>query len=186
MENVTDVSAQSTSAARESVSTRHNTVNVVDEYVDRERRKCNLVVYGLAESIESSTTESGSKDASGFQELTKDIKVNNVQVTKVSRLGKIQTGKQRPLSVDSERAKWSVLKSAPMLRRCARWQSDFISPDLTIKEREIKRALYQELKRRKEAGEKDLVIKRGKIINRRGREGSDYPTTAVMELSSTS
>ena len=41
-----DVSAQSTSAARESVSTKHNIVDVVD--------------------------------ASDFQELIKDIKVNNV------------------------------------------------------------------------------------------------------------
>ena len=154
-----DVSAQSTSAARESVSTRHNIVDVVDEYVDREQWKCNLVVYGLPESIESSTTKSGSKDASDFQELIKDIKVNNVQVTKVSRLGKIQTGKQRLLlvTVDSEITKWSVLKSAPTLRKSARWRSVFISPDLTIKECEIKRALYQELKRHKEAGEKTLL-----------------------------
>ena len=35
MENVMDVSAQSTSAARESDSTRHNIVDIVDEYADR-------------------------------------------------------------------------------------------------------------------------------------------------------
>ena len=63
-----------------------------------------------------------------------------------------------------------------MLRKSAKWQSVFISPDLTIKEREINRALHQELKRRKEAGEKDLVIKRGKIINGQAREGPDHPT----------
>ena len=93
-----------------------------------------MVIYGLPESLESSTTESGFKDANGFQELTKDIKVNNVHVIKVSRLGKIQTGKQRPLlvTVDSERIKWSILKSAPMLRKSSKWQSVFISPDLTI------------------------------------------------------
>ena len=37
--------------------------------------------------------------------------------------------------------------------------------------------LHQELKRRKEAGEKDLVIKRGKIIKRQAREGPNHSTT---------
>ena len=116
-------SAQSTSTARVSDLTRHNIVDAVDEYVDCKQLKCNLVIYDLPESLESSTTESGFKDASGFQELAKDIKVNNVQVIKVSRLGKIQTGKQRPLlvTVDSERIKWSILKSAPMLWKSSKW-----------------------------------------------------------------
>ena len=51
--------------------TRHNIVDAADKYVNRERWKCNLVVYGLPESLESSTTESGSKDTSSFQEVTK-------------------------------------------------------------------------------------------------------------------
>ena len=51
----------------------------------------------------------------------------------------------------------------------------YVSPDLTMKEREINRALHQELKRRKEAGEKDLIIKRGKIINRQAGDSPNQP-----------
>ena len=42
----------------------------------------------------------------------------------------------------------------------------YISPDLTPKEREINRQLHTELKRRKQAGETNLMIKRGKIITK--------------------
>ena len=55
----------------------------------------------------------------------------------------------------------------------------YITPDLTIKEREINRALHQELKRRKEAGEKDLIIKRGKIINKQA--GSDQLHNLILD-----
>ena len=163
-----------TNKPRVTESAKHNIVDAVDEYVNRKRQKCNIVVYGLPES---STTESGSKDARGIQDLIKDMKVNNAQVTKVSRLGKIQPNKPRPLlvTVDNERNKWLLLKSAPMLRKIPKWQSVYVSPDLTMKEREINRALHQELKRRKEAGEKDLIIKRGKIINRQAGDGPNQP-----------
>ena len=66
-----------------------------------------------------------------------------------------------------------------MLRKIPKWQSVYVSPDLTMKEREINRALHQELKRRKEAGEKDLIIKRGKIINRQAGDGPNQPAVQL-------
>ena len=40
-----------------------------------------------------------------------------------------------------------------------------INPDLTLMERQEEYALLSELRRRKNAGEADLMIKRGKIVN---------------------
>ena len=119
----------SINTVRVSQLTRHNIVDAADKYVNRERWKCNLVVYGLPESLESLTTESGSKDTSSFQEVTKNIKVKNAQVIKVSWLDKTQPNKQGPLLVtaDSERTKWSILKTAPMLRKVPKWQSVYFS-----------------------------------------------------------
>ena len=65
----------SINTVRVSELTRHNIVDAADKYVNRERWKCNLVVYGLPESLESLTTESGSKDTSSFQEVTKIYKL---------------------------------------------------------------------------------------------------------------
>ena len=83
LDNVMDTSASPTNKPRVTESAKHNIVDAVDEYVNREWRKCNIVVYGLPES---STTESGSKDARGIQDLIKDMKVNNAQVTNIKYL----------------------------------------------------------------------------------------------------
>ena len=65
----------SLNTVRVSELTRHNIVDAADKYVNRERWKCNLVVCGLPESLESLTTKSGSKDTSSFQEVTKILKL---------------------------------------------------------------------------------------------------------------
>lgn len=84
LDNDMDTSNYPTNKPKVADPNKHNIVDAVDEYVDRERRKCNLIVYGLPESPEPATKESGSKDARDFQDLVKDMKVKNVQVTKMT------------------------------------------------------------------------------------------------------
>ena len=56
-------------------------------------------------------------------------------------------------------------------------------PDLTPKERETNRQLHTELKRRKQAGETNLMIKRGKIIIRQTNpQLSPSNNNSAMEL----
>lgn len=42
----------------------------------------------------------------------------------------------------------------------------FITPDLSLQERKVQRDLRSELKRRKDAGESDLIIRRGQIVKK--------------------
>ena len=72
-DNYMDTSTYPTNKPRVAESNKHNIVDAVDKYVDRERRKCNLVVYGLPECPEPATKESGSKDERVFQDLVKDM-----------------------------------------------------------------------------------------------------------------
>ncbi|XP_065908959.1 26S proteasome non-ATPase regulatory subunit 10-like [Dysidea avara] len=55
------------------------------------------------------------------------------------------------------------MKQASKLRATERWNNIYVTPDLTIKERETNKALKEELKRPKDNGEKNLIIKRGRI-----------------------
>ena len=48
--------------------------------------------------------------------------------------------------------------------KCEAFREVFITPDLSIKERNAQKELRAELKRRKDAGEAHLKIIRGKII----------------------
>ena len=72
--------------------------------------------------------------------------------------------------------KRSILKQATKLRKSSKWSNIYISPDLTLKERFLHKKLRDELKTRKNAGEKDLYIKRGKIITRPPGNGTSDQT----------
>ena len=61
-------------------------------------------------------------------------------------------------------SKKNILKQATKLHNSTSWSNVFISPDLIPKEREVNKRLREELKSRKEAGEKNLMIRRGKIV----------------------
>ena len=58
-----------------------------------------------------------------------------------------------------------MCKKAKKLRHEERWNKVFINPDLTVKERKIHLELRQQLKQRKENGERNLIIDRGRIVH---------------------
>ena len=58
------------------------------------------------------------------------------------------------------------MRDAKTVRSSNTYQNVFTSPDLTPKERETNKLLHQELKCHKEAGESDLIIRRGKIVSK--------------------
>ena len=61
-----------------------------------------------------------------------------------------------------------MLRNAKKLRNTNKEQlrKIIISPDMTVTEREINMRLREDLRIRREAGEENLVIRRGKIVNR--------------------
>ena len=94
------------------------------------------------------------------------LRLDGVRAFRVYRLGKKQDNKTRPLliTLDSVCMKKTILSKSSSLRKMEHRKDVFISPDLTPKEWEANRLLHTELKRRKSAGEKNLVIRRGKIV----------------------
>jgi len=55
-----------------------------------------------------------------------------------------------------------------------RFEPVFIHQDLTPLQRERRRQLVQELRQRKEGGETDLIIVKGKIVTRRTWQDAEY------------
>ena len=53
---------------------------------------------------------------------------------------------------------------APKLRLTDTWSSNYIQPDMTPTEREAYRQLQGEIKRRRNLGESNLIIRNGKVI----------------------
>jgi len=72
----------------------------------------------------------------------------------------------------SEQQREQAVTEAKNLRGNLTFRRVFVQRDLTVKQREKRRQLVQELKQRKANGEMDLIIIQDKIVVRRKRETS--------------
>ena len=113
------IPTQTTSAAR------HTVTDVVDEYVDRERRKKNLIIYGLPE-LECSTEEqrrvSNKQQVSSLFSSEFDVSPDLIQ--KSIRLGILKPDKPRLLRVElgDFTTKKNILRQATKLRASTTWK----------------------------------------------------------------
>ena len=138
----------------------------MDEYLDCERCRHNLIIYGLKEPINVNSSERKADIRCVSDLIKSQFNIENINITKAHRLGKPHNGKTRPLliTLSDDLSRRYILQNAKCLRSNTTYKGVFISPDLTPKEREANKLLYQELKHRKEAGEANLIIRKGKII----------------------
>ena len=95
-----------------------------------------------------------------------EIKVEKFEL---ARLGnKINAGKARSIKIelDKEEDKYKILKGAGKIKNVEdeNLKKIIISPDMTIKQRELDRNLREELKNRRQAGETNIKIKNGRIV----------------------
>ena len=158
-----------------------NSLDIVDEMADRDRRRCNLVVYNFGES------DDRKKDIESFQGLCKDVFKLDVKITKAVRLGPKIPNKQRPLLLTLENIddKNYLLSHSHFLRK----SEIYIAPDRTKLERAKHKKLVEELKERRSKGETSLVIRNGTIVQRQlnrsnSSKGSDAQNPQSITRSS--
>ena len=143
----------------------------------------NLVIYGLPEHQGSISTECQSKDSDSLRELVhSEFSVDNLEINKIIRLGKFFKDKPRPLLVtlSDKSVRRHILLNAKILCKSNTYKQVFISPDFSIKERESNKLLRLELLRRKQEGERNLIIRHGKIVS------IQLPLNNVAAMKSTS
>ena len=118
--------ALSTMKPLPNVPASFNTTDIVDEYLDRERRKSNLIIYGIPESTGSTPDERKSSDNSYFTDLVhSEFKLDTVEITKSARLGKRIEGKARPLLITlmDSYVRGHILRNAKTLRNSSSYQN---------------------------------------------------------------
>ena len=170
-EVVKEVSAKISSipqASSSHIETRNGQgiTKVLDDFMDKERRKNNLVIHNLPEADGGSREDRSRHDIRLFQDLMKDTFHMSVAVAKSFRVGKSVENRARLLIVTLETpgVKQDILRLAPQLRSCEKWSNIYITPDLTLAERETARKVREELVARRKAGEANITIRRGKIV----------------------
>ena len=152
----------------------------IDEKVDIDKRKMNLIVHNLPEPVKPSiskgvdnawyTDDKKAADTRAFvklleQSLDIDSSVEN-DIVDIIRLGKeSDSGKARLLRVtlSNIKLKREILGKAKLLR-FGRNRNVFINPDLTPDQRKADYNLRVELKERKGNGEANIKIVRGSIV----------------------
>ena len=140
-------------------------VKTVGNLFDKEKRKYNIVVHNLPESVNQDSKTRNEKDVEAFKNLIKDEFHISANIGRAFRAGKIHQERPRPLivSLAEEGTKWDILRLAPQLRDSERCRNVFLSPDRTPEEREADRKLRLEVKKLREEG-KAVRIQRGKVV----------------------
>ena len=143
-----------------------------EESVEKEKRRCNVVVHNLPESEAGSSKDCSEKDIIKFMSIIRDELHIHARVISSFRVGQKHRVKPRLLIVkfETETAKWDVVRNARHLQHSQRWGNIYINPDLTKNEREAANQLRQELDRRRESGEKDLAIRNKRILQVEGTD----------------
>ena len=145
-------------------------LEVVDEYMEREKHKNNLIIHNLPEPTEVSSNEQRAlKDTEVLTGLFHtEFKVTEAKIHRVTWLGAFKSTSARPCLLLVEfgyiSIKCSILKQAIKLRRSSKWSDVYISFDFTPNECSHNKKPKDELKVRKSSGEKDIYIKYGKIV----------------------
>ena len=138
----------------------------------------NLVVHNMQESPGENARERAKGDAEKFKVMIQESMRLVVRTTKCFRVGKKTDDKPRLLiiTLDDLDTKHDILRHARDLRNSDDYGNIYITPDLMKAEREQGRKTREELNRRRNAGEKDLVIWRGKIVRKTHSQGTETRT----------
>jgi len=142
----------------------------VDEAMEIERRKDNIIIHGVPETdAEQDIDEVAEMFGTGLK-LDFDRHMDRMH-----RIGKLVEGKPRPIRVMLKTkvdGKKEILSRAKQLKDHDKFKRMFISPDMTRKQQERDHNLRYHLKQIRESGETEATIRFGKIV-KNGRGGRD-------------
>jgi hypothetical protein len=133
----------------------------VEEALEIERRKCNLVIHGMPET-------DAEQDVGCVVEMMDEVLPMDFtrNVDKVERIGRLVEGRVRPLTVMLKRleGKKEILARAKLLKEVEKFKKMLISPDLTRKPQQKDKEFRRQLKSIRETGVMGARIKNGKVI----------------------
>ena len=133
----------------------------------------NIILHSVPESEAVVAKDRMKEDMVKFTSICDSVlEVEGCEMESCSRLGKKEEGRNRLIKVTlkSIAMKRAVLQNAKKLRQSEDpiLKRVYITPDLSVKDREEQKRLRQELRERTDNREENLVIRRGQIQTRSG------------------
>ena len=152
---------------------------VFEEQEERSRRQNNLLVHNFGESNSEDPAIRKEHDKLGCVKIFRDhcmcVEIKDEDVENVVRIGERNMNSARPRMVKimfrNQEVRRKVLKGGSALKNVEDQyiRNIYITPDYTPKQREEYNKLKRNLEERRARGERDLVIRRGKIVQSRPR-----------------
>lgn len=151
-------------------------VEVLEERENKQKRVKNLVIYNVKEpSSEMSVRDQKEEDQAVCMDIfANELKVEATEIVETVRLGKREGNERederrpRPLlvKVSEVETKWDIIKNAKKLKESSKtsYRHVYISPDLTPKERAEDKEVREQLKQKREQGERGWYIKNRKLV----------------------
>ena len=145
--------------------------SIFEELDDRGRRKRNLIISGIPESTEGTAEERKEADREKVKSILYKLSLEEGDiVARQNRIGRVNEGRNRLLKIvcHGEESKFAVLRRSKVLRDSAKFQNIYINADLTSMQRNERKRLRDEFKRRRALGE-DVALHYGRIVSANDR-----------------
>ncbi len=138
------------------------TTNIIYEVTERHKRRNNIIIRGLAESV-GSIQERMESDRQLVQEVLSEMKIHEAPIASISRVGKTNGDGSRLMKVvlPTETLRQECIQKSRILRN-TRFREVFVHPDRTPSEQKADQDQRRKLKAMRDAGQ-DVVIYRGEI-----------------------
>ena len=153
-----------------SIKLSDTTESSLKEIELREAKRLNVMFFNVKESSSENDEVRSKKDMELLEKIQRDIGTS-VVLTNVTRIGKAEASKTRPLraTVHDTAAHRELLMSAKKLRNSTAFRNVFINRDMTPLERSQWQSLVKEKREKQERAEKNgesvkWVIYRGKVV----------------------
>ena len=148
----------------------------MEEQCEIDRRKKNLIVVNLKECFKPNEKDRIASDTRAIKHLLAQIvDLDDDEMTEPVRLGAPPKKGDKPrlvkFSVKTEEKKSEIIRKARSLNDYKPYEKRvYFNSDYTPKQREWYKQLKEEVKKRTEAGEKNLGIRNYKVVVKKSRE----------------
>ena len=140
---------------------------LLHEMEQRNYRRSNIIISGIPEQTRGLVDETNNKDMDFILDLFRRLDVTLSIAPNLHRLGNPRSGRPRSIRVCGleSSTKMKILQKSRNLKNDQVFRGVFINADLTPQQQLKAKELRDELKSRRAAGERDVVIFRGKIMH---------------------
>lgn len=168
--------------------------DMCQEIEDRDRRRSNLVIFGMPESASENAESRKQYDTTCVSTLLEELDMDPRTAVKdsvirlggkiSSKNGKNSNAGPRPVKIQMQDPKtcMTVLKRAKHLQNTKTeiLQNLSIKRDMTPKERQIRKNLVEEMQQREKRGEKNLRIVNQKIVKTKPKLPDPEPQMSTV------